>query len=149
MTAKKKYTKKELEEFKQIIIDKRAQAIEEISSIENTVFSSGSTQGGELSGLANHMADAASDINTLETTFDLAAREGKYLVYLEEALTRIEAGTYGICKGCSSLIPKRRLEVVPTATRCVGCKQNTKVQERHEQTDRGLGQRMEVASEEE
>ena len=42
----------------------------------------------------------------------------------EHAIQRLEDGTYGNCEGCSSPIPVERLEVFPSATTCVHCKQN-------------------------
>lgn len=130
MPTKKKYSKKELEVFKAMITTKKTKLIEELSNSEATsLFSGGTKEAADTSGLSNHMADNASDINTLETNFELAEREGKYLVYLEEALDRIDKGTYGICKSCQVLIPKLRLEHVPTATRCVDCKQQVKAKE--------------------
>jgi DnaK suppressor protein len=42
----------------------------------------------------------------------------------EHAMQRLEDGTYGNCEGCSSPIPVERLEVFPSATTCVHCKQN-------------------------
>ena len=70
---------------------------------------------------------------TLETNLELAERESKYLVYIEEALERVRKGTYGVCKICQGLIPKARLEAVPTATKCVNCKEETKKREVIEQ----------------
>ena len=85
-------------------------------------------------------ANFKSDGTTLDTNkfvnpfynIELAAREGKYLVYLEEALKRIKKGTFGICKVCGELIPKPRLMAVPTATKCVNCKEETKRKERED-----------------
>ena len=54
--------------------------------------------------------------------FHMASREGRYLFYIEEALDRVRAGTYGQCKSCGKLIPKARLEAVPTAKMCIDCK---------------------------
>ncbi len=141
MTARKnKYTKKELEYFKTILVEKKLELVRELGYIEDSnLFQGSKDQSGEPTGLSNHLADAAADFTSLETNFDLAEREGKYLVYIEEALQRIKDGTYGICKDCIErpnslsatcpLIPKARLEAVPTATRCVHCKQVTKKQE--------------------
>jgi DnaK suppressor protein len=42
----------------------------------------------------------------------------------EHAMQRLDDGTYGNCEGCSSPIPVERLEVFPSATTCVHCKQN-------------------------
>ena len=41
----------------------------------------------------------------------------------EHALQRLDEGTYGNCEGCSNPIPVERLEVFPSATSCVNCKQ--------------------------
>ncbi|MFR9776905.1 TraR/DksA family transcriptional regulator [Micromonospora sp. MS34] len=41
----------------------------------------------------------------------------------EHALARLEEGTYGFCEGCSAPIPVERLEIFPSATSCVACKQ--------------------------
>ena len=42
----------------------------------------------------------------------------------EHAMQRLDDGTYGNCEGCSNPIPVERLEVFPSATTCVNCKQN-------------------------
>ncbi|MET7833365.1 MULTISPECIES: TraR/DksA family transcriptional regulator [Micromonospora] len=41
----------------------------------------------------------------------------------EHALTRLDEGTYGFCEGCTAPIPVERLEIFPSATSCVACKQ--------------------------
>ncbi len=40
---------------------------------------------------------------------------------LAEALEQVREGTYGLCRACGERIPRRRLEVLPTATLCVSC----------------------------
>ena len=49
---------------------------------------------------------------------DAQARVGE----IDAALVRVEAGTYGNCEVCQKPIPRARLEAVPEATLCVGCK---------------------------
>ena len=72
------------------------------------------------------MADHGTDEEQKENTYYQVHRENRYLLYLEEALERIENGTYGICKGCGQEIPKERLEAVPHTQLCVPCKENEK-----------------------
>lgn len=135
MTAKKpvRMSKKDLDYFEDLLKTKRTELVQELGFIEQSnLFQSQKDQGGELSGYTNHLADAASDYTSLETNFDLAEREGKYLVYLEEALERVRKGTFGVCKVCEQLIPRARLEAVPTATKCVNCKEESKKREREE-----------------
>ncbi|MCM2322738.1 MAG: TraR/DksA family transcriptional regulator [Oligoflexia bacterium] len=59
----------------------------------------------------------------------LRNRETLYIKKVEEALRRIEEGTFGECEECGEDIEYRRLEARPTATLCVGCKEE---QERKE-----------------
>jgi len=59
----------------------------------------------------------------------LRNRETLYIKKIEEALRRIEEGTFGECEDCGEDIELRRLEARPTATLCVSCKEE---QERRE-----------------
>src|ERR1700760_3264090 len=59
----------------------------------------------------------------------LRNRESLYLKKVEEALQRIEEGTFGECNSCGEDIELRRLEARPTATLCVGCKEEQERQE--------------------
>ena len=59
----------------------------------------------------------------------LRNREMFYIKKVDEALARIEEGVFGECDGCGEDIEMRRLEARPTATLCVGCKEE---QERKE-----------------
>ena len=76
---------------------------------------------GELmsSSADNHLADTASE--TFERELDEGLEEGalRRLREVEEALTRIEDGTYGTCAVCGREIPPERLEAVPWATLCI------------------------------
>jgi RNA polymerase-binding protein DksA len=124
----------DLDHFEALLKEKRATLVEEITTIEqNNLRQNQKDQGGELSGYTTHPADAASDYESLVTNLDLADRTSKYLKHIETALKRIEAGTFGVCKVCGKLIPRARLEVVPTATKCVNCKEETKKKEAEEE----------------
>jgi phage/conjugal plasmid C-4 type zinc finger TraR family protein len=49
---------------------------------------------------------------------------------IDAALSRVEAGTYGICESCGNPIPEARLEAVPEATLCVACKTGASLRRR-------------------
>lgn len=51
----------------------------------------------------------------------LIENEDEILQSVQEALDRIDAGTYGTCDACDALIPERRLQVVPYTKFCVKC----------------------------
>lgn len=130
----KGYSKKDLEHFKQIILDKRDEIIEQLQNLKEQMLDP--TTGeyiNENSPYSLHMAEQGTDAMEREKTFLYAQRENKFLGYLEDALKRIEAGTYGICIECIEepqhlcetcpLIPKARLEAVPHSQLCVPIKQ--------------------------
>lgn len=120
---------KDLDYFESLLLEKRRELV---ASQSESDARNQKDLGSGLAGYSNHLADTATDYTSLETSFDLAAREGKYLVYLEEALQRVKNKTFGICKVCHQIIPKARLEAVPTATKCVNCKEQVKKKERED-----------------
>lgn len=118
-----KMNKRDLQKFKKLLTNKKETLVKELDYYEDNAMKVSSRDGsGDLSGVSYHLADQASDSQDREQAFQLASREGKYLYYLEEALEKIEQGTYGICVSCKKLIPKARLEAVPTAKMCLPCK---------------------------
>ena len=69
------------------------------------------------------MADVATDNYDREFSLELASSERKSLYELDDALKRIEEGTFGICDDCKSVITKIRLKAVPSARLCIKCQQ--------------------------
>jgi len=120
--SKKGYSKTDLERFKKIIMDKRKEILEELESLKATMMDVTTGQYEiENSTYSLHM-EQGTDAMEREKTFLFASREGKFLNYLDDALQRIENGTYGFCSECGNLIDKERLEAVPHAHQCVKCK---------------------------
>ena len=130
----KGYGKKDLEHFKRIIMEKRDEIIEQLQNLKEQMLDP--TTGeyiNENSPYSLHMAEQGTDAMEREKTFLYAQRENKFLGYLEDALKRIDAGTYGICVECIEvpqnlcgtcpLIPKERLEAVPHSQHCLPIKQ--------------------------
>lgn len=66
--------------------------------------------------------DKASHERERELDIIITAQEKNKLQAVEDALKRIEEGTYGICEECGEKIPKQRLKALPFATLCVSCK---------------------------
>ncbi len=115
--------KKELEHFRKLIQGKKEELYAELGYLESSSMSGTSKdQAGDLSAYSFHMADQGTDTMEREMAFTLASREGRYLHHLNEALERIENGTYGVCRSCNEEISKARLEAVPHATQCIECK---------------------------
>lgn len=127
------YSKKELTEFKEVILAKRSQIIESLQNLKEQMMDTTTGQYvNENSPYSLHMAEQGTDAQEREKLYLWAQRETKFLGYLEDALQRIEKGTYGICIDSLELpegphlIPKERLMAVPHTQHCVACK-NKKV----------------------
>lgn len=130
----KGYSQKDLEHFRAIILEKRDEIIEQLQNLREQMLDP--TTGeyiNENSPYSLHMAEQGTDAMEREKTFLYAQRENKFLGYLEDALKRIDSGTYGICVECIEepqhlcdtcpLIPKARLEAVPHSQLCLPMKQ--------------------------
>ncbi|MGH1362595.1 MAG: TraR/DksA family transcriptional regulator [Calditrichia bacterium] len=99
----------ELEYFRQIILTKRSEALNEIEQM-NTRLEDAQEQ---ASGYTYHMADSGTDAMEREMLYLMISRQQKFIGYLDRALDRIKNRTYGICKLTGDPIPKERLEAVP------------------------------------
>lgn len=106
------YNDEELEYFKQIILDKRDEAEQELTTLQNLLRESMENASDE-SAYSFHMADAGTDAQEREKTYMLFNRTKKFIRYLDDALNRIENKTYGVCKVTGNKIAKGRLEAVP------------------------------------
>ncbi len=76
---------------------------------------------GDVVSMPLHMADVGSDNFEQEQTLAFMQAESGLLDMVEEALQRINAGTYGICESCGAWIPKARLSFLPYVSMCVSC----------------------------
>ena len=69
------------------------------------------------------MADQASGNNEVHIALKLKQTDAKILQAIEEALYRMEKGTYGTCRDCGEPIAPARLEAIPWTRVCIACKQ--------------------------
>ncbi len=102
----------ELEHFKELLLQRRKEAKEEISQMREQIEEA-KEQSGDNTAYGVHMADAGTDAMEREKLHLMIARQQKYIGYLERALERIENKTYGICRVTGEPIAKERLEAVP------------------------------------
>jgi DnaK suppressor protein len=72
---------------------------------------------------AQDMADRATSAYTKEFAYSLSESDRKILLLIDEALGRLEAGTYGTCVNCGQPVQEKRLEAVPWARHCLDCQE--------------------------
>ena len=105
-------TLKNLDKYKQTLQKMRAQILNELKAERKEESLRESS--GEHS-YTFHMADQGSDCNENEKTYLIAAMEGNVLEDIDEALNRIEDGSYGRCILCDKDINSKRLDALPYA----------------------------------
>jgi RNA polymerase-binding protein DksA len=107
------HSPRELELFRDAILAKRREIVGDMSSMEREALRSSS--GTNLSNLPLHMADMGTDNYEQEFTLGLMEKDRKLLRDLNDALAKIQNGTYGLCEGTGKPISKARLEAQPWA----------------------------------
>ena len=109
-------TQAEIGKFRDLLLAKRNEILGNVISMEDEALH---RQRSDLSNMPIHMADIGTDNYETEYTLGLVDSERKLMREIDEALDRIENGTYGICEGSGKTIPKARLEAIPWAKYCV------------------------------
>lgn len=120
---KNRYTDEELEEFKQIILDKLEKARRDLKMLTEAFANSNEHDISDTSPTFKVLEEGY-QVNSKEENSKLAARQDKFITALENALIRIENKSYGICRVTGKLISKERLRIVPHATLSMEAKLN-------------------------
>lgn len=110
--GKTAYSPEELKEFEEIILQKLAVAKEELASLKESL-SKKNDSGTDITASTSKLLEDGADTLERESLSQLAARQQKFIINLENALIRIKNGTYGVCVDTGKLIAKERLKAVP------------------------------------
>jgi DnaK suppressor protein len=116
-----RYSDKELGEFKEIILTKLNEAKVDYELLKQTLTNT-DNHGTDDTSPTFKLLEDGSDMLSKEEVAQLASRQEKYIVNLQNALVRIQNKTYGICRVSGKLIPKERLRSVPHATLSIDAK---------------------------
>ncbi|HYM20026.1 MAG TPA: TraR/DksA C4-type zinc finger protein [Candidatus Kapabacteria bacterium] len=120
-----RYSAKDLEYFRTEILKQREEAKEEFDIISQQLLDTSGEYEAENQSFALHTAEQGSDAMEREKQYLQAQRTSDFIKKLDEALERIDRGTYGICVVCGELIEKPRLMAVPITQKHVTCKNKT------------------------
>ena len=114
-----RYSDAELEEFREVINRKLARAQDDLDFYVASAQEHAASPESKVKGLDDGTGTA--EMERLQT---LAARQQKLIQHLQNALARIDAKVYGVCRATGELIPKARLKVVPHATLTLEAKES-------------------------
>ena len=112
---KTRYSDEELQEFKELILEKLEKAKKDYELLKADVTNTEGNDIADTSPTFKILEEGASTLGK-EEAGRLAQRQIKFIQHLQAALVRIENKTYGICRATGQLIPKERLRAVPHAT---------------------------------
>ena len=115
---KNKLTPAEIRKFKAMLLNKLTEILGNVTIMESEALHRDRS---DLSNMPIHMADLGTDSYEIDNIIGLVDSERKILVEVNDSLSRIEDGTYGICEGRGEPIGKQRLKAIPWAKYCVAC----------------------------
>lgn len=115
------YSREELKEFEDIILAKLASAKEELTTLKESL-SKKNDSGTDFTASTSKLLEDGADTLERESQNQLAARQQKFIINLENALIRIKNGTYGVCVDTGKLIAKERLRAVPHTMQSIEAK---------------------------
>ena len=121
----KKMNKKDKEEFRKKLADKKEAIIQKLSGFIN--------ESKEMeSNVAQDLVDKAETSYTKEFLLSLSDAERSQLLMIDEALRRLPRDEFGICQQCGQEIGRKRLAAIPWAPLCINC------QEKNEEEQKSL-----------
>ena len=105
--------------FRELLLHKKMELVgaESVRTLQATMENN-SRQG--------DMADQASGNNEVHIALKLRQTDAKILQAIEEALQRIDKGTYGVCRDCGNMIAPARLKAIAWTRVCIDCKEKQK-----------------------
>ncbi|MCR5820936.1 MAG: TraR/DksA C4-type zinc finger protein [Bacteroidaceae bacterium] len=126
MEAEKiRYSDEELEEFKELILEKLEVAESDYQHTMDQIMNKDNNEADDTAP-TYHALEEGSEVQSKEQLMSMAQRQQKFIIGLKAALVRIENKTYGICRETGKLIPKERLRAVPHATLSIEVKNDRK-----------------------
>ena len=112
----------ELESFRRSLLGLRARLRGDLDQMtDEALRGNGRDASGNLSNLPLHMADVGTENYDQEFTLGLIENEQVTLDQIQEALVRIERGTFGKCVDCGNPIARPRLQALPYTPHCIDC----------------------------
>ena len=114
-------SKEQVKQLRQLLITERAKLAGEIKAIAQDTAKSPREASGDLSAYTVHMADMAADTYERELSMNIVSSEQELLYQIDDALKRLDDGSFGVCQQCNQPVSMSRLKAVPYASMCISC----------------------------
>ncbi len=117
--------KQDVETFKKLLLARKSILLGDANHLADEALSKSKNDAATLD--ISNFADLGTDNFEQELGLELLQDHEKALCEIDDALIRIEAGTFGICESCKKAVPKSRLKAKPYARLCLECKRKEEV----------------------
>lgn len=107
-----------LKHFRKLLTDQLHQRTENVRENQANALEAAASD----DGVKDSVDMSLQDVNQ-EIAFRLGERQSQMVADIDQALMRIDEGTYGECARCGKQIPEKRLEAMPTARHCAECQE--------------------------
>ena len=118
MTARKKLTKTKIKQFRADLLEERQQLLDQVEGLD----AEADVKRWRDAGFDDDPADSGSASFERETAQSLSRHARRLMTEIEDAVRRIDAGTFGACENCGEAIDPDRLDAIPYARLCLECK---------------------------
>ena len=118
MTARKKLTKTKIKQFREALVEEREQLLGQVEDLD----AEADVKRWRDAGFDDDPADSGSASFERETAQSLSRHARALVSEIDDALRRIEAGTFGDCESCGRPIGAERLDAIPHTRLCMECK---------------------------
>jgi len=116
------YPPEELNRFRKILVDQQTDLLRSCAGLSHVALKKAGVRGDDDSQVTDDPADLAAETCEQDISIQMLGRLQADLDDIRDALERIDERSYGACEECGKPIPATRLEAIPTADSCVGCK---------------------------
>ncbi len=121
---KRRFSRKEFNIYREKLINLKDDTLKQMREIsQDTLMKTQKDMSGDISGYGIHIADVASDNYDRDFNLSLVSNERKIVMEIDEALKRIDDGSYGICQMSGKPISKTRLNAIPYAKYSKKCQE--------------------------
>ena len=110
-----------IDRLRATMIERREELLRDVHHLEDELRDLSIEQDAEGGGAGNHFADDGSSLGEQERISTVGGNFREQIVQIDQALERIDGGTYGKCQRCGQQIPEERLEALPFTAYCIQC----------------------------
>ena len=122
VTKQKKLTKKDVSQLRELLLQHLKVMEGDVSMMEDDLNSSRQSSG-SFSKIPTHPSDIGGDNFEQDFTYERIEAEGIEIGEINDALKKIQHGSYGVCERCNTNIRKQRLKAIPYCKHCITCQE--------------------------